>query len=194
MENAPSPPGFCNRVFVVPKATRGLRSVIDLSRLNGYMLTTPFKMETLRTVLEAVCQHDWMATIDLRAAYLCLCILGATSSSALCGRGAVFILHPLFRPLACPSGVHMHSCYSDRRYAQVQGTSSPLPRRVAVVDTISAGHLGSGPPSVVRSRGTPGELQAVSSHTDPGCAHARLSHTGDSGQSPVSTHCFRACP
>ena len=70
VEDAPSTPGFYSRVFVVPKSTGGFRPVIDLSRLNGYIMTTPFKMETPQTVLEAVRQHDWMVTIDLKDAYL----------------------------------------------------------------------------------------------------------------------------
>ena len=70
VEYAPSTPGFYSRLFVVPKATRGFRPVIDLSFLNRHVITTKFRMETVRTVLAAVRHHDWMVSVDLKDAYL----------------------------------------------------------------------------------------------------------------------------
>ena len=70
VEAAPSTPGFYSRIFLVPKASGGFRPVIDLSTLNSYITTSRFRMETPQSVLAAVRQGDWMATIDLKDAYL----------------------------------------------------------------------------------------------------------------------------
>ena len=44
-------PGFYSRLFLVEKATGGWRPVIDLSHLNDFVQLTPFKMETVASVL-----------------------------------------------------------------------------------------------------------------------------------------------
>ena len=49
-------PGFYSRLFLVEKATGGWRPVIDLSHLNDFVQLTPFKMETVASVL-VVCQR-----------------------------------------------------------------------------------------------------------------------------------------
>lgn len=68
--DAPPTPGFYSRLFVVPKASGGFRPVIDLSRLNAYVATSRFRMETARSILDSIRQDDWMCTIDLKDAYL----------------------------------------------------------------------------------------------------------------------------
>lgn len=70
IEDAPLSPGFYSRIFVVPKATGGFRPVIDLSLLNQHISTTPFRMETVNTVLTSITPGDWMTSIDLKDAYL----------------------------------------------------------------------------------------------------------------------------
>ena len=70
VEPAPSTPGFYSRLFVVPKVSGGFRPVIDLSRLNGYVATSHFRMQTPQSILESVRQDDWMVTVDLKDAYL----------------------------------------------------------------------------------------------------------------------------
>ena len=62
-------PGFYSRLFLVEKATGGWRPVIDLSPLNRFVHQTQFKMETAATVLSAIRQGDFMASIDLKDAY-----------------------------------------------------------------------------------------------------------------------------
>ena len=47
-------PGFYSRLFLVEKATGGWRPVIDLSHLNDFVQLTPFKMETVASVLLSV--------------------------------------------------------------------------------------------------------------------------------------------
>ena len=71
VELAPLPsPGFYNRLFVVWKTSGSWRPVIDLSHLNLFLASSPFKMETIQSVLLSVRPGDWMVSIDLKEAYL----------------------------------------------------------------------------------------------------------------------------
>ena len=62
-------PGFYRRMFVVSKASGGFRPVIDLSQLNLHIQQTPFKMDTVRSVLLAIRRGDWFVSLDLKDAY-----------------------------------------------------------------------------------------------------------------------------
>ena len=62
-------PGFYSRLFLVEKVTGGWRPVIDLSHLNGFVRLTPFKMETVASVLLFIKEEDFLASIDLKDAY-----------------------------------------------------------------------------------------------------------------------------
>ena len=71
VELAPLPsPGFYSRLFVVWKTSGSWRPVIDLSTLNRFVDVSHFQMETIQSVLPSIHQGDWMASIDLREAYL----------------------------------------------------------------------------------------------------------------------------
>ena len=71
VELAPLPfPGFYNRLFVVWKTSGSWRPAIDLSTLNRFVDVSHFRMETIQSVLLSVRQGDWMASIDLKEAYL----------------------------------------------------------------------------------------------------------------------------
>ena len=61
--------GFYSRLFLVEKATGGWRPVIDLSPLNEFVIQTPFKMETVTSVLASIKENDFLASIDLKDAY-----------------------------------------------------------------------------------------------------------------------------
>ena len=63
-------PGFYSRLFVVWKTSGWWRPVIDLSTLNLFVDVSHFQMETIQSVLLSVRQGDWMASIDLKEAYL----------------------------------------------------------------------------------------------------------------------------
>ena len=65
-----SPQGYYNRLFLVPKNTGVLRSVIDLSTLNRHMVVLHFKMETQGSVRSAIRSQEWTISIDIRDAYL----------------------------------------------------------------------------------------------------------------------------
>ena len=71
VELAPLPSlGFYSRLFVVWKTSGSWRPVIDLSHLNRFVDVSHFQMETIQSVLLSVRQGDWMASIDLKEAYL----------------------------------------------------------------------------------------------------------------------------
>ena len=71
VELAPLPsPGFYSRLFVVWKTSGSWCPVIDLSHLNRFLASSPFKMETIQSVLLSVRPGDWMVSIDLKEAYL----------------------------------------------------------------------------------------------------------------------------
>ena len=71
VELAPLPsPGFYSRLFVVWKTLGSWKPVINLSLLNCFVNVSHFRMETIHSVLLSVRQGDWMASIDLREAYV----------------------------------------------------------------------------------------------------------------------------
>ena len=71
VELAPLPSlGFYSRLFIVWKTSGSWRPVIDLSTLNLFVDVAHFRMETIQSVLLSVRQGDWMASIDLKEAYL----------------------------------------------------------------------------------------------------------------------------
>ena len=71
VELAPLPsPGFYSRLFVVWKTSGSWRPVIDLSHLSRFVDVSHFQMETIQCALLSVRQGDWMASIDLKEAYL----------------------------------------------------------------------------------------------------------------------------
>ena len=70
--------GFYSRLFLVEKATGGWRPVIDLSHLNDFVQLTPFKMETVASVLLSVREGDFLAYLDLKDAYFQIPIHGSS--------------------------------------------------------------------------------------------------------------------
>ena len=71
VELAPLPsPGFYSRLFVVWRTSGSWLPVIALSHLNRFVDVSPFQMETIQSVLLSVRQGDWVASIDLKEAYL----------------------------------------------------------------------------------------------------------------------------
>ena len=66
----PETPGFYSRIFLVPKKNRKFRLILDLSLLNRYIEKQAFKMETVKSVRQAMRLNDWAISIDLTDAYL----------------------------------------------------------------------------------------------------------------------------
>ena len=82
VELAPLPsPGFYSRLFVVWKTSGSWRPVIDISHLNRFVDVSPFQMEIIQSVLLSVRQGDWMASIDLKEAYLLITFFASCSET-----------------------------------------------------------------------------------------------------------------
>ena len=57
--------GFFSRIFLVQKRTGGWRPVIDLSRLNQFVLCPHFKMETLNSIRLVLQKGDWISDMHI---------------------------------------------------------------------------------------------------------------------------------
>ena len=66
----PETPGFYSRIFLVPKKNGKFRLILDLSLLNRYIEKQAFKIETVKSVRQAMRLNDWAVSIDLTDAYL----------------------------------------------------------------------------------------------------------------------------
>ena len=62
--------GFYSCLFLVPKPHQRWRPVIDLSRLNTFLLVERFKMETPESIRASLIPGEWVSSIDLSDAYL----------------------------------------------------------------------------------------------------------------------------
>lgn len=67
----PNTPGFYSRLFLVRKKdSNKWRPVIDLSRLNKFLVVPKFSMETAEKIRLSLQRGDWTVSIDLKDAYL----------------------------------------------------------------------------------------------------------------------------
>ena len=62
--------GFYSSMFVVPKHTGGLQSILNLKHFNQYMHVPSFKMSTIRHDQKLIQHGDYAFSIDLQVAYL----------------------------------------------------------------------------------------------------------------------------
>ena len=62
--------GFYSHLFLVPKLHQRWRPVIDLSRLNTFLLIEKFKMKTPESIRTSLIPGEWVSSIDLSDAYL----------------------------------------------------------------------------------------------------------------------------
>lgn len=62
-------PGFYSRIFLVPKRTGDMRPVIDLSVLNQYIKSVPFRMETAESIRASLRPGMWTFSVDLSDAF-----------------------------------------------------------------------------------------------------------------------------
>lgn len=61
---------FISSIFLTPKPNGKSRFILNLKKLNRFINTDHFKLEDLRTAIKLVTQDCWMATLDLKDAYL----------------------------------------------------------------------------------------------------------------------------
>ena len=64
-----SSPGYYSRLFLVPKPDGSFRPIIDLKKLNQFLVVPSFKMETLFSIIAALQPQEWITKIDLKDAY-----------------------------------------------------------------------------------------------------------------------------
>ena len=64
-----TPLGFFNRLFLVPKPNNKWRPILDLSKLNLFLKTEKFKVETPETIRTSLQQGEWVTSIDFKDAY-----------------------------------------------------------------------------------------------------------------------------
>ena len=56
--------GFFNRLFLVPKPNNKWRPILDLSKLNHFLKTEKFRMETPETIRTSLRQGEWVTSVD----------------------------------------------------------------------------------------------------------------------------------
>ena len=61
--------GFYNRLFLVPKPNNRWRPILDLSKLNNFLKTQTFKMETPESIRTSLQAGEWVTSIDFKDAY-----------------------------------------------------------------------------------------------------------------------------
>jgi len=61
---------FLSQIFLVPKRDGSFRPVVNLRPLNQFMQQVHFKMENLGMMRDLLREGDWLASIDLKDAYL----------------------------------------------------------------------------------------------------------------------------
>jgi hypothetical protein len=76
-EVRPDSPGFYSRFFLVTKKDGGWRPVLNLKPLNQFLRYSKFTMETQDSIIKALRKGQWLATLDLKDAYLHVPILPA---------------------------------------------------------------------------------------------------------------------
>ena len=60
---------FYNRLFLVPKPNGKWRPILDLSKLNLFLATSTFKMETPETIRLSLQKREWVTSLDFSDAY-----------------------------------------------------------------------------------------------------------------------------
>lgn len=61
--------GFYSRIFLVKKTLEKWRPILDLRKLNTYLIKQSFRMMSFQDILHLLNPGDFMATLDLEDAY-----------------------------------------------------------------------------------------------------------------------------
>ena len=70
----PCPGQFISRLFLVTKKDGSFRPVVNLKPLNQSIAKAHFKMEGINMLKDLLLENDWMASIDLKDAYLSVAV------------------------------------------------------------------------------------------------------------------------
>ena len=137
-------PGFYSRLFLVEKATGGWRPVIDLSHLNDFVQLTPFKMETVASVLLSVREGDFLASLDLKDAYFQIPIHGSSRKllRVHVGGDSLPVQSPVLRSVDCSPGLYQSLRGGVGLGSRSRYPTAPLPGRL--VGSLLLGEEGQG--------------------------------------------------
>ena len=95
--------GCYSRLFLVPKPHQRWRPVIDLSRLNTFLLVERFKKVTPESIRTSLIPGEWVSSIDLSDAYLHIPIHpNSRKYLRFCHKSQVFQFTLLFRLATAP--------------------------------------------------------------------------------------------
>ena len=125
--------GFYSRLFLVTKPHQRWRPVIDLSRLNTFLLVERFKMETPESIRASLIPGEWVSLIHLADAYLHISIHpNSRKYLRFCHRSQVVSLHfPSLWTSHGPSGLY-NDCKRGEADGPVKGNqTSSVPGRLA---------------------------------------------------------------
>ena len=121
--------GFYSHLFLVPKPHQRWRPVIDLSRLNIFLLVERFKMEMPESIRASLIPGEWVSSIDLSDTYLHIPIHPTSRKylKVLPQVTGVPVHLPSFRPSHSPTGL-----YNDCKGSEADGPdkgneTSPIP-------------------------------------------------------------------
>ena len=122
--------GFFNRLFLVPKPNNKWRPILDLSKLNLFLKTEKFKMETPETIRTSLQQGEWVTSINFKDAYFHIPIQEQSRKCLRCPRSDIPIQSTALWSVHSTLGVH---CDSQRGETDghTQGYKNPpVPRRL----------------------------------------------------------------
>ena len=123
--------GFYSCLFFVPKPHQRWRPVIDLSRLNTFLLVERFKMETPESIRASLIPGEWVSSIDLADAYLHIPIHPNSRKYLLPQVTGVPVHFPSLQTSHGPSGFY-NDCKSGEADGPVKGNQAlPVPGRLA---------------------------------------------------------------
>ena len=70
----PCPGQFVSRLFLMAKKDGSFQPVVNLRPLNQFMARAHFKIEGINMLKDLLLENDWMASIDLKDAYLSVAV------------------------------------------------------------------------------------------------------------------------
>ena len=129
--------------------TGGWRNVIDLSHLNEFVQLTPFKMETVASVLLSVREGDFLASLDLKDAYFQILIHRSSRKLLMfTSEGMVYQFHALCFGLSTASQVftrvfavvsawaHSHRIWTTCWFSPPRGWKPSRPSSLSLCHTL----------------------------------------------------------
>ena len=143
--------GFFNRLFLVPKPNNSWRPILDLSKLNLFLKTEKFKMETPETIRTSLQQGEWVTSVDFRDAYFHIPYTGTFQeiSQISCPGSDIPVQSSAFWSVHSPYGVHCDSKGGETDGHSQGYKNPPVPRRLVGKSYI--------PPNLSKTHPDPGQ-------------------------------------